>query len=56
MAKRADVIGRISRATLMDFVLHVQLDDISPGIWRVLKVPSEFTLAQLHRTLQLVFA
>ena len=56
MAKRADVIGRISRATLMDFVLRVQLDDISPGIWRVLKVPSEFTLAQLHRTLQLVFA
>lgn len=39
-----------------DLVLRVVLREIEPPIWRQLGVPAEFTLDQLHRTLQLVFA
>lgn len=36
-------------------MLRVRLSEIAPEIWRLLRVPSEYTLAQLHRTLQLVY-
>jgi hypothetical protein len=36
-------------------VLRVSLRDIEPEIWRTVAVPEEFTLAQLHRVIQLVF-
>jgi len=43
-------------APLQDLVLRVSLREITPEIWRRLVVPREYTLAQLHRTLQLTFA
>ncbi|HEY0930771.1 MAG TPA: plasmid pRiA4b ORF-3 family protein [Gemmatimonas sp.] len=55
MAKRARVAGHIPSAAPTDFVLRVHLESITPEIWRALRVPGEYTLAQLHRTLQLVF-
>jgi hypothetical protein len=47
---------RAALATRQDLVLRVSLRDIVPEIWRTVRVPREYTLAQLHRTLQLVFA
>lgn len=38
-----------------DLVLHVALAEITPPIWRRLRVPDRLTLDQLHRVLQLVF-
>ena len=43
-------------APSQDLVLHVSLRHITPAIWRRLLLPREYTLTQLHRTLQLVFA
>ena len=47
---------RAALAPRQDLVLRVSLRDIVPEIWRTVRVPREYTLAQLHRTLQLVFA
>jgi hypothetical protein len=35
------------------YVLHVELQEIQPPIWRTVAVPALTTLAQLHRILQL---
>lgn len=43
------------RSAPQDLVLHVALADISPPIWRRVRVPDRLTLHQLHRVLQLVF-
>ncbi len=38
-----------------DLDLRVTITDIEPPIWRLVRVPDEYTLHQLHRVLQLVF-
>lgn len=43
--RRRDVVG---------YVLHVQLDDIRPAIWRQVQVPSDVMLDVLHDVLQIV--
>jgi hypothetical protein len=54
MTKRARRIGGVVSLP-SDLVLRVHLSSLTPEIWRVVRVPGEYTLAQLHRTLQLVF-
>lgn len=36
-------------------VLRASISDITPAIWRVVRVPEEYTLHQLHHVLQFVF-
>ena len=36
-------------------VLRATIDGIAPPIWRLIRVPEQFSLHQLHRTLQFVF-
>ena len=43
-------------STLGVLVLRVSIRDIEPPVWRELSVPDTYTLAQLHRVLQCVFA
>jgi hypothetical protein len=38
-----------------DLDLHVAIADVEPPIWRLVRVPDEYTLHQLHRVFQLVF-
>lgn len=35
--------------------LRITLEDIKPPIWRLVRVPDEYTLDQLHRIIQLLF-
>jgi hypothetical protein len=37
------------------FVFHISLEDSKPPIWRKLRVPGHFTLADLHKALQIAF-
>ena len=37
-------------------VLRVTLREITPSVWRSVRVPDAFTLHQLHRVLQIVFS
>jgi len=38
-----------------DLVLRVTIAGIEPAIWRLVRVPDEYTLHQLHRVFQLLF-
>ena len=40
----------------MQILLRVTMREITPPIWRLLRVPDQFTLHQLHRILQIAFA
>jgi hypothetical protein len=40
----------------MQLLLRVTMREITPQIWRLLRVPDQFTLHQLHRTLQIAFS
>jgi Plasmid pRiA4b ORF-3-like protein len=40
----------------MQLLLRVTMVAISPPIWRLIRVPDQFTLHQLHRVLQIVFS
>jgi hypothetical protein len=42
------------RAGFKLYELHVELEDITPPVWRRLIVPGDMTLPELHRLLQLV--
>jgi hypothetical protein len=37
------------------FVFHISIEGARPGIWRDLRAPGDFTLADLHKAIQLVF-
>src|SRR5690242_9210540 len=37
------------------YQLHIALRGIRPPIWRRVQVPSSFTLAKVHETIQMVF-
>lgn len=41
---------------LRQVVLRVTLREIEPAVWRLIRVPEQFTLHQLHRVLQIVFS
>lgn len=41
--------------TPLDLVLRVTVAEIEPAIWRLVKVPDEYTLHRLHRVFQLLF-
>jgi hypothetical protein len=40
----------------MQLLLRVTMREITPPIWRLLRVPDGFTLHQLHRVLQIAFS
>jgi hypothetical protein len=40
-------------STVARYRLHVQLDDITPPVWRRLEVPADLSMRDLHRALQL---
>ena len=40
----------------MQLLLRVTMREITPPIWRLLRVPDDFTLHQLHRVLQIAFS
>jgi len=46
---------RVRPRTPRDLELRVTLAEIEPPIWRLVRVPDEFTLHQLHRVFQLLF-
>jgi hypothetical protein len=37
------------------YVFHIEIEDSKPKIWRKLRVPGNFTLADLHTAIQIVF-
>ncbi|MDR2747761.1 MAG: plasmid pRiA4b ORF-3 family protein [Treponema sp.] len=37
------------------FVFHISIEDTKPLIWRKLRAPGNFTLADLHKAIQIVF-
>jgi len=37
-------------------LLRITMADITPPIWRLVRIPDRFTLHQLHRVLQIVFS
>src|SRR5688500_7754393 len=53
---RSPARGRRGRPRIpRDLDLRVTITDIEPPIWRLVRVPDDYTLHQLHRVLQLVF-
>jgi hypothetical protein len=40
----------------MQLLLRITMAEIAPPIWRLIRVPEQFTLHQLHRVLQIVFS
>ena len=40
----------------MQLLLRITMAEITPPIWRLVRVPDRFTLHQLHRVLQVVFS
>jgi Plasmid pRiA4b ORF-3-like protein len=40
----------------MQLLLRVTMREITPPIWRLLRVPDGFTLHRLHRALQMAFS
>jgi hypothetical protein len=40
----------------MQFLLRITMEEITPPIWRLVRVPEQFTLHQLHRVLQIIFS
>lgn len=40
----------------MQLLLRVEMREITPPIWRLLRVPDGFTLHQFHRVLQIAFS
>jgi hypothetical protein len=40
----------------MQLLLRITMAEITPSIWRLIRVPDQFTLHQLHRILQIVFS
>jgi hypothetical protein len=54
-APRPRAAQRGRTRTPHDLVLRVTLADIEPAIWRLVRVPDEYTLHQLHRVFQLLF-
>lgn len=40
----------------MQLLLRITMAAITPPIWRLIRVPDQFTLHQLHRILQIVFS
>ncbi|MDH5642132.1 MAG: plasmid pRiA4b ORF-3 family protein [Nitrospira sp.] len=40
----------------MQFLLRITMAEITPPIWRRIRVPEQFTLRQLHRVIQIVFS
>lgn len=54
--KRTLTLHSRPATTLGVFVLRVSIRGIDPPIWREISVPETYTLAQLHRVLQCVFA
>lgn len=40
----------------MQLLLRITMADISPPIWRLIRVPDRLTLHQLHRVLQIIFS
>ncbi|MBH0198241.1 MAG: plasmid pRiA4b ORF-3 family protein [Nitrospira sp.] len=40
----------------MQLLLRITMAEITPSIWRLIRVPDRFTLHQLHRVLQIVFS
>ncbi len=40
----------------MQFLLRITMAEIAPSIWRLIRVPDQFTLHQLHRILQIIFS
>lgn len=53
--RRRQPSRRIKRAEPQQVVLRATVLGIKPPIWRVVRVPDEFLLHQLHRVLQLAF-
>ena len=58
---KLSAVPRARRATSprreqRQLILHITLDYIEPHIWRRIRVPESFTLHQLHRVIQFVFA
>lgn len=52
----APALARRGRSrTPHDVELRVTLAEIEPAIWRLVRVPDEYTLHQLHRVFQLLF-
>jgi hypothetical protein len=52
MATRKTSAGKIPDNV---FVLRIDLANIKPAIWRRLEVPGPFTLARLHKIIQMAF-
>jgi len=40
----------------MQLLLRITMAEITPPIWRLIRVPDRFTLHQLHRVLQIAFS
>jgi pRiA4b ORF-3-like protein len=43
------------KAAPLELTLRVTLEGVEPPVWRMVRVPEEYTLQQLHRVIQMAF-